>query len=66
MHRGKRREQKSKRWPVSTVLEIAPASPNPGNSDGDKRAVPGEENKLVFSGLQWGLDSSSRFSLGIF
>lgn len=41
------------------LSEIAPGVPNLGSSKGDKRAAPGEENRLVFTTLPLGFGNIS-------
>lgn len=42
------------------LSEIAPGVPSIGNLKGDKRAAPGEENRLVFTNLPLGFVNISR------
>lgn len=42
------------------LSEVAPGVPSIGNSKGDKRAAPGEENRLVFTNLPLGFVNISR------
>lgn len=47
------------RTKVFLLSEIAPGVPNLGNSKGDKRAAPGEEDRLVFTKLPLGFGNIS-------